>query len=86
MVMVIALNQGQPALLYLGKNYNYLLLVSPLEVPCTLIPTALFGWKRGDFTQIWTGTVKRYDIEDVEVKEHSLVNDTEDAALLQKSS
>jgi len=41
--MLLALQQGQPALLYL--------------VPFTLIPPIFFGWMRNELKQLWTGII-----------------------------
>jgi len=37
--MVITMERGQPALLYL--------------VPCTMIPTAILAWRRKEFSEMW---------------------------------
>jgi len=42
-VIVVATEMGQPALLYL--------------VPITLIPTAIFAWRRGELKELWRGRV-----------------------------
>jgi len=42
LVMVFLLQRGQPALLYL--------------VPCTLLPTLFFGWRRHELKNLWLGT------------------------------
>jgi len=61
LAMVLALQRGQPALLYL--------------VPCTLIPTIFFGWRREELKNLWLGTTGdvAYTLEDGRVSEESTV-------------
>nr|XP_042899515.1 signal peptide peptidase-like 2A isoform X1 [Parasteatoda tepidariorum] len=47
-VGLFLMNTAQPALLYL--------------VPCTLIPPAIIGWCRGEFSLLWNGFRERHEI------------------------
>jgi len=52
LIMVVVLQRGQPALLYL--------------VPFTLIPAVVLGWMRGELKHLWNGTTthQMYTVEE----------------------
>jgi len=70
LVMVLVLQRGQPALMYL--------------VPCTLIPTLFFSWRNKEFLDLWRGRYRPdEDVDDVESSTRDKATPSDEVALLQ---
>jgi len=71
-IMLIFLERGQPALLYL--------------VPGTMLPTVFFGWRRNQLSDLWNGLYNIKDLEKAMKEMQNGTPSSNDSAIIVNSN